>query len=414
MQYSLQGRVAKLGIALVAFSTLTSFAGGLSSSIDHTRENGLVGNPTSKLLSDVPLPEPLIFQDITRQSALAINSAIPFSSRPNFAAAPFMLTGTADSRDRAVDCLASAMWYEAGNDATGQYAVAQVVLNRVRHPAFPNSVCGVVFQGTERTTGCQFTFTCDGALRRTPSASVWTETRARAMAALTGSVFARVGLATHYHTDWVHPVWSAKLEKIASVDTHLFFRWSGKWGRIAAMSRTYVGTEESIAKLARISMAHKITSSDAEIAIAEATLQLSAEPIALAEAAFTSPSSVSTSPVLPPSTFLIDVASTGNGGASAMSALKLCGGDTFCKVLGWAADSGLKPSFIPSAGTVREDIAFLYVRDRRTGVDRAFWDCDRFARPDVGQCLTGENRRWIDFKGNLGTDRNPAGSLATG
>ena len=75
---------------------------------------------------------------------------------------------------QALECLASAVYYEAGNqDDDGERAVAQVVLNRVRHPAFPASVCGVVYEGSTRPTGCQFTFTCDGSLYRQPDADGW-------------------------------------------------------------------------------------------------------------------------------------------------------------------------------------------------------------------------------------------------
>ena len=80
----------------------------------------------------------------------------------------------ADVRAQALECLTSAVYYEAGNETVdGQRGVAQVVLNRVRHPAFPASVCGVVYQGSLRTTGCQFTFTCDGSLNRSPDAAGW-------------------------------------------------------------------------------------------------------------------------------------------------------------------------------------------------------------------------------------------------
>src|SRR3546814_17214212 len=88
-----------------------------------------------------------------------------------------------------------------------------IVLNRVRHPAFPKTVCGVVFQGSERSTGCQFTFTCDGALTRRFSDAAWDRARDIAKAALTGHVAKAVGYATHYHTDWVVPYWSRSEER---------------------------------------------------------------------------------------------------------------------------------------------------------------------------------------------------------
>ena len=123
---------------------------------------------------------------------MAINAAVPVSTLPNPAARPFGIAfATPADRLRAVECLTAAVYYEAAVESTaGQQAVAQVVLNRVRHPAYPRTVCGVVFQGQERATGCQFTFTCDGALRRTPSAAGWARARRVAEEALAGKVFA--------------------------------------------------------------------------------------------------------------------------------------------------------------------------------------------------------------------------------
>jgi hypothetical protein len=157
-------------------------------------------------------------------------------------------TGTDYAKSLA--CLTAAVYYEAATESVdGQRAVAQVVLNRLRHPAYPNSVCGVVFQGSERSTGCQFTFTCDGALARAPHAGIWARSRAVAEAALAGSVYAPVGWATHYHTNWVVPYWSSSLTKVANVGTHIFYRWEGGWGRAPAFRDSHSGTEPSLAKM---------------------------------------------------------------------------------------------------------------------------------------------------------------------
>src|SRR5213075_2579568 len=119
---------------------------------------------------------------------------------------------------QALECLASAIYYEAGNqDENGERAVAQVVLNRVRHPAFPASVCGVVYQGSTRATGCQFTFTCDGSLARAPERSAWNRAREVAKAALAGFVQPAVGNATHYHANYVAPYWAPTLAKTAVI-----------------------------------------------------------------------------------------------------------------------------------------------------------------------------------------------------
>ena len=181
--------------------------------------------------TELPPVEPVEFQSVDPNDARAFNATVPFSTLPNPAARPFRFSGSTDARLRAIDCLAAAELYEAGDDSEGERAVAQVVLNRVRHPAFPKSVCGVVFQGSERSTGCQFTFSCDGALQRwSPSEAAWDRARDVARMALNGAVYKPVGHATHYHTDWVVPYWSSSLEKITEVGTHLFFRWAGWWG----------------------------------------------------------------------------------------------------------------------------------------------------------------------------------------
>ncbi|HEX8414179.1 MAG TPA: cell wall hydrolase, partial [Sphingomicrobium sp.] len=172
--------------------------------------------------AEIPAVEPVAFQALDPADARQFNSAVPFSTGPNPAAQPFRFAGSEEQLARATDCLATAMIYEAGDDAVGERAVGQVIINRVRHPAFPKTICGVVFQGSERRTGCQFTFTCDGAMVRPPSEAGWARARKLAAAALSGYVFSRVGHATHYHTDWVVPYWSASLDKVAAVDTHLF------------------------------------------------------------------------------------------------------------------------------------------------------------------------------------------------
>lgn len=126
-----------------------------------------------------------------------------------------------------------------------------MVLNRVAHPTYPNTVCGVVYQGSERRTGCQFTFTCDGALARTPSRFGWNRARAVASAALAGAVYAPVGLATHYHTIQVNPYWAKSLNRVTTIGAHIFYRWGGAAGRPAAFHSTYAGGEPAAAPHAR-------------------------------------------------------------------------------------------------------------------------------------------------------------------
>lgn len=191
---------------------------------------------------------------ISMDEARIWNASLPFSPLPIQPARPFIMPpeSVADYA-RALDCLTSAVYYEAASEsALGQAAVAQVVINRMRHPAFPKTICGVVFQGQERTTGCQFSFTCDGALARRPSATGWARARAAAAAALNGHVTPEVGMATHYHTDWVAPYWAERLVKMRQIDTHIFYRWTGGWGLPGAFTGTHAGVEPVIVKLAAV------------------------------------------------------------------------------------------------------------------------------------------------------------------
>lgn len=152
--------------------------------------------------------------------------------------------GDATSPGRALDCLAQAIYYEGATEpVAGQQAIAQVVLNRVSHPAFPDTVCGVVYEGAERTTGCQFTFTCDGSLARRPAAALWERARRTAQAALGGAVSRDVGRATHYHADYVAPYWRGSLDRIEQVGTHIFYVWRGNAGRADAFTMNYGGIE---------------------------------------------------------------------------------------------------------------------------------------------------------------------------
>ena len=129
-------------------------------------------------------------------------------------------------RAAAIDCLAKAIAYEAGNEPeAGRQAVAEVVLNRMRHPAFPKSVCGVVFQGSGRTTGCQFTFTCDGSLRRALSRRTWDSALRIAADAIDGVLTPHVGAATHYHATYVSPRWAPSLVRVAGIGAHIFYRF---------------------------------------------------------------------------------------------------------------------------------------------------------------------------------------------
>lgn len=146
---------------------------------------------------------------------------------------------------RAVNCLTSAIYYEAANEPEeGQRAVAQVVLNRLRNPLWPHSVCAVVYQGSERTDSlCQFTFSCDGSMGRANHAQSWGRARRIAEQALAGRVYAPVGLATFYHTLAVRPGWAASKRPVAVIGAHIFYQMPGFQGTKAAFRIPYSGRE---------------------------------------------------------------------------------------------------------------------------------------------------------------------------
>jgi spore germination cell wall hydrolase CwlJ-like protein len=181
------------------------------------------------------------------EAAHEINALLPFTGGPIRPMRPFVLPAGGAERERAVHCLSQAVYYEAAREPLdGQRAVAQTVLNRLRHPEYPKSVCGVVYQGSARTTGCQFSFTCDGSLRWAPEPALWRRARQVAEEALNGHVAREVGSATHYHADYVAPYWAPTLVKLKQIGAHIFYRWTGPYGQPPAFTGRYAGGEAKL------------------------------------------------------------------------------------------------------------------------------------------------------------------------
>ncbi|WP_133162166.1 cell wall hydrolase [Hyphococcus luteus] len=126
-------------------------------------------------------------------------------------------------------CLAQAIYYEARSEPRiGQLAVADVVLNRVKSPVYPNSICGVVFQGSERRTGCQFSFTCDGSMQARLNKRKWKEAQDLSGAVLAGVRAPVSRNATHYHASYVSPHWANTLTPTATIGTHKFYKFPSR------------------------------------------------------------------------------------------------------------------------------------------------------------------------------------------
>lgn len=126
-------------------------------------------------------------------------------------------------------CLAQAIYYEARSEARiGQIAVADVVLNRVASTLYPGTICDVVFQGSERRTGCQFSFTCDGSMNARLNVRKWKSSDELAGAILAGLRVPVSRSATHYHADYVAPYWAPKMTPTATIGVHKFYRFPSR------------------------------------------------------------------------------------------------------------------------------------------------------------------------------------------
>jgi len=206
----------------------------------------LIGFEVGMLLARPVLRAPVAPRGVQRPAAPALRGPQTYIADPAVGtAAPFVLpAANAQDRSRARRCLADAIYYEAALEPLeGRRAVAQVVLNRVRDPNFPKSVCGVVYDGWKSGPGCQFSFACDGSLARPPVPGLYRDALDIADQALAGHVEPLAGLATHYHATSVDPSWRADMVKVAQVGSQVFYRWPGAAGRAGAMTGRYAGGE---------------------------------------------------------------------------------------------------------------------------------------------------------------------------
>jgi len=373
-------------LALIAVVVALSWAGDDDST-------GLIAKVRAGKLENLPArPEDIEEHGEQSQTMLPAdaarlrNAAAPFAEHVGIAK-PFEFKGSEEDRAAALRCLSSAIVYEAGNDAVGGASVAQVVLNRVRHAAFPGTICGVVYQGSERKTGCQFSFTCDGSLQRRESDAVWAMARRVANGALSGMVDRTVGLATHYHTDWVYPYWSPKLRKFARVGTHLFFGWPGYWGGPGAFRKTYRGGEHMPSQITTVGT----------VELAEFTEGVNPEApkiLGLPQAPAKLPAEMGNVPLYGNKLRLVgsDGRSFGLFSPSGVSAaqvvnaaLALCKSGGPCRVNAWSNEDDVPGEYPISAGS-RAMMVFEFVRGGAGG-SKTLFDCTRFPNKDTKVCL---------------------------
>ena len=141
----------------------------------------------------------------------------------------------AETIDSELMCMAQAVYYESAREPLeGQLAVAEVIANRMQDHRYPDTACGVVFQGATRTTGCQFTFTCDGALQTKPKGENWERAKRIAAHVLMNRNEERTGGATHYHATYVDPIWNSGLIQTDKVGLHIFYRFprGAEWASV--------------------------------------------------------------------------------------------------------------------------------------------------------------------------------------
>lgn len=239
--YYAQSRAEAPPLPPIGYESEDHFPGAALFYVAEEQAAPTAGTTGTTALPDLPIPANA---DLTPDTDGTVRPALPFS----------MNGASALDKARALDCLATAIYYEAASESEeGQRAVAQVILNRVRHPAFPSTVCGVVYQGSEKSTGCQFSYACDGSMARVPMKSAMDRARRYALDALDGYVMKAVGLATHYHTYAVTPAWNRSLVMTDAIGMHFFHRWKGYWGTPAAFSNArYRGGEPVPGPHARI------------------------------------------------------------------------------------------------------------------------------------------------------------------
>lgn len=244
-------RRLRLRVLIPALLAVLMIVGSITAAVMSLREtpsDGFATASSARAVREARIEAPFApatLRPLSPEQAVAWNAATPADRHATETASTFLLrTSKASDFQRSLQCLTMAVYYEAGSETDdGERAVAQVILNRVRHPAYPKTVCGVVMDGAQRGHGCQFTFVCDGAMARTPSIKGWERAARVATAALGGAVFAPVGWATHYHANYVVPYWAASLDKVAVIGAHIFYRWTGLAGRAASFRAAYAGNE---------------------------------------------------------------------------------------------------------------------------------------------------------------------------
>ena len=375
--------LALVGLLLLPFLFLGLFHQTPHSPV-HDREAAVEQVLPLPAVPDLPATgeDTVILSQLAADDAQARNAAVGFAAAGPGKATPFSFRGSSADRARARDCLALAGMAEAGGGDGDQRAVMQVILNRVRHPAFAKTVCGVVFEGSQRPTGCQFSFTCDGSLARRYSDAAWRASRARADEMLAGAIDATVGNATHFHANYVYPWWSDKLDKVAQVGPHIFFRWRGFWGTRNALSARYGGGEPDPLRLQETALTVATANPLPTLMQGgEAVRSITTELVNQTTEGGDAPPSSSGTGV-----HFVLVSPSDAPAALVDKARSLCGSEGYCRVQGWS-DANNIPAKLPLTEEARRSVRFSFVSASASAAEAIFFDCRTFPAPDVGTCL---------------------------
>ncbi len=347
-------------------------------------------------IADLPATaeETVVLSGLAPDDARARNALVELAAAGPGTPRPFEPGGNRTDRMRARECLALAGMAEAGGGGGDQRAVMQVILNRVRHPAFANTVCGVVFEGSQRPTGCQFSFTCDGSLARRYSGAAWDASRRRADEMLGGATYAPVGNATHFHADYVYPWWSDRLDKVAKVGPHIFFRWRGFWGREQALSARYSGGEPNPLALRETAVAVAQANPLPTLLQSGEAVRSIVAPPAPAQLSSAGPGAASRTPAARrpapgspvPGVHFVRVSAADAPEALVERARALCPGDRYCQVYGWTQEAAI-PTQLPLSGEARHALRFSFLPSRQGNAETVYFDCRLFPSPGSGRCL---------------------------
>jgi len=200
-------------------------------------EAGQTPAATPSVLLAYAGPDPTLSLEKPFEAVMSIRPPGPIVLDPNIDANHAWLNNALPASARSageVKCLATAIYFEArGEVEKGQIAVAQVVLNRLKNPAYPKTICDVVYQNKNIRNGCQFSFACDGIPDRINDPDAWNASMTLARRVLndpTNLYLADIGAATHYHATYVRPRWANEMNKVEKIGNHIFYKTKyGGW-----------------------------------------------------------------------------------------------------------------------------------------------------------------------------------------